>query len=403
MAQNAKVGKRFTKSGNKMYPTLVDKTVSQTRQDIAKWKAALNNAKNVDNPKRFDLYNLYDVILDDTTLSSQIQNRKLDTLGATFNLKKKGGDIDTELTQSIQNTEWMNNIIEAILDTRYHGHSLIELDFKPDVDGNDVLFSELIPRQNVIPKQGLFFPDYTEDKFLKYREQPEYGTWLLEFGQNTDIGLLNKAVPHVLFKKFGQSCWSELCEIYGIPPRVYKTDTQDPQAVARGKQMMTDMGSAAWFIIDSTEEFEWAKGVTTNGDVYQNLLNFCDMQNSILISGAVLGQDTKNGSYGKEEAGQKLLDKLVLADMALVEMYMNSRVIPALVKIGIVPQDYIFEWEIDEDLDALWKKTVDSSNMGFEIDPDWLKSKFKVEIIGKKKEPEQQNKLNFNFGGDFFD
>ena len=403
MAQNAKVGKRFTKSGNKMYPTLVDKTVSQTRQDIAKWKAAVNNAKNVDNPKRFDLYNLYDVILDDATLSSQIQNRKLDTLGATFNFKKKGGDIDTELTQSIQNTEWMNNIIEAILDTRYHGHSLIEFDFKQDIDGNDVLFSELIPRQNVIPKQGLFFPDYTEDKFLKYREQAEYGTWLLEFGNPNDIGLLNKAVPHVLFKKFGQSCWSELCEIYGIPPRVYKTDTQDPQAVARGKQMMTDMGSAAWFIIDSTEEFEWAKGVTTNGDVYQNLLNFCDMQNSILISGAVLGQDTKNGSYGKEEAGQKLLDKLVLADMALVEMYMNSRVIPALVKIGIVPQDYIFEWEIDEDLDALWKKTVESSNMGFEIDPDWLKSKFKVEIIGKKKEPEQQNKLNFNFGESFFD
>ena len=403
MAQNAKVGKRFTKSGNKMYPTLVDKTVSQTRQDIAKWKAALNNAKNVDNPKRFDLYNLYDVILDDTTLSSQIQNRKLDTLGATFNFKKKGGDIDTELTASIQNTEWMNNIIEAILDTRYHGHSLIELDFKPDVDGNDVLFSELIPRQNVIPKQGYFFPDYTEDKFLKYREQPEYGTWLLEFGNNTDIGLLNKAVPHVLFKRFGQSCWSELCEIYGIPPRVYKTDTQDPQAVARGKRMMQDMGSAAWFIIDSTEEFEWAKGVTTNGDVYQNLLNFCDMQNSILISGAVLGQDTKNGSYGKEEAGQKLLNKLVLADMALVEMYMNSRVIPALVKIGIVPTDYIFEWEIDEDLEALWKKTVDSSNMGFEIDADWLKRTFKVEIIGKKKEPEQQNKLNFNFGKDFFD
>ena len=403
MAQNAKVGKRFTKSGNKMYPTLVDKTVSQTRQDIAKWKAALNNAKNVDNPKRFDLYNLYDVILDDTTLSSQIQNRKLDTLGATFNLKNKGGDIDTELTASIQNTEWMNNIIEAILDTRYHGHSLIELDFKPDVDGNDVLFSELIPRQNVIPKQGYFYPDYTEDKFLKYREQPEYGTWLLEFGNNTDIGLLNKAVPHVLFKRFGQSCWSELCEIYGIPPRVYKTDTQDPQAVARGKRMMQDMGSAAWFIIDSTEEFEWAKGVTTNGDVYQNLLNFCDMQNSILISGAVLGQDTKNGSYGKEEAGQKLLNKLVLADMALVEMYMNSRVIPALVKIGIVPTDYIFEWEIDEDLEALWKKTVDSSNMGFEIDADWLKRTFKVEIIGKKKEPEQQNKLNFNFGKDFFD
>lgn len=403
MATNSKVKRTYAKSGNKIYPSLVDKTVSATRQDIAKWKAALNNAKNVDNPKRFDLYNLYDNILDDATLSSQIGNRKLDTLGATFNFKKKGGDIDSELTQSIQNTEWMNNIIEAILDTRYHGHSLIELDFKQDIDGNDVLSTELIPRQNVIPKQGYFYPDYTEDKYIKYREAAEYGTWLLEFGNPNDLGLLNKAVPHVLFKRFGQSCWSELCEIYGIPPRVYKTDTQDPQAVARGKQMMQDMGSAAWFIIDSTEEFEWAKGVSTNGDVYQNLLNFCDMQNSILISGAVLGQDTKNGSYGKEEAGQKLLDKLVLADMALVEMYMNSRVVPALVKIGIVPTDYIFEWEIDEDLESLWKKVVDSSTMGFEIDADWIKTKFKIEITGKKKEPEQQNKLNFNFGEGFFD
>ncbi|WP_446662918.1 phage portal protein family protein, partial [Flavobacterium psychrophilum] len=35
--------------------------------------------------------------------------------------------------------------------------------------------------------------------------------------------MLNKAVSHVLFKRFAQSCWSELCEIYGIPPRVLKT------------------------------------------------------------------------------------------------------------------------------------------------------------------------------------
>ena len=74
--------------------------------------------------------------------------------------------------------------------------------------------------------------------------------------------------------------------------------------------------------------------------------------------------------------------------MALVEMYMNSRVIPALVKIGIVPADYIFEWEIDEDLEDLWKKVVDASSMGFEVDADWIKTKFKIEITGKKKEPE---------------
>ena len=39
-------------------------------------------------------------------------------------------------------------------------------------------------------------------------------TMWIQYIFNYDYGLLNKAVPHVLFKKFAQSCWSELCEIY---------------------------------------------------------------------------------------------------------------------------------------------------------------------------------------------
>jgi len=96
---------------------------------------------------------------------------------------------------------------------------------------------------------------------------PEYGAWILEFGQPGELGLLNNCVPHVLMKRFAQSCWSELCEIYDIPPRVMKTNTHDRGMVTRAEKMMKDMGSAAWFIIDGSEEFEFAQGVSTNGDV----------------------------------------------------------------------------------------------------------------------------------------
>ncbi len=376
--QNAKVGAQ-----KKIYTDLVEKSISLTRQDIAKWKSAWRNALNADNPVRYQIYNLYDTdILQDALVTSQIENRIQATLGANFNLHNASGDIDEELTEANQNTELFGELIRHIINTRFFGHSLVEFDWDASKENLQV---HLIPRQNVLPKQGTVLKDYSETKGIQYREVPEYGTWLLEFGKNDDLGILNKAVPHVLFKKFAQSCWSELAEIYGIPPRVYKTDTQDPQALARGKRMMTDMGAAAWFIIDTTEEFEWAKGVSTNGDVYNNLIRLSDNQISLLIQGAIIGQDTEHGSYGKDAAGQNLLNSLILADMAMVEMYMNSKVMPALAAIGVVPAETKFKFEVAEDSAELWKMTVEALPY-YDIDPEWVKDKFGIEVTGKREQ-----------------
>ena len=386
-------------NGQKLYPQLVDKTISMTRQDIAKMRTAQNAFRNAENPSVWQLYNLYDYILDDATLTSQIENRIQDTLGSSFTLKQKGGDVDHELTDTFQNSELFNEIITQIINTRFYGYSVIELDWKQEGQNETQLVATLFPRQNILPKSGTLLFDYNEEKGVKYRELPEYGTWILEFGKPGEMGLINKAIPYCLFKRFATSCYSELCEKYGIPPRVYKTDTQGPQAVARGKQMMRDMGSAAWFIIDTTEEFEWAKGSTTNGEVYTNLIRLCDNQNSLLISGAIVGQDTVHGSYNKDEAGQKLLSKLILADMAMVEMYMNTRVMPALARIGIIPADYVFAWEVSEDLGVLWKRTLEALNH-FEIDPNWVKDKFGIAITGKKEQTPLMS--NFNIAESFF-
>ena len=178
-----------------------------------------------------------------------------------------------------------------------------------------------------------------------------------------------------------------------------KTDTQDPQALARGKKMMQQMGTAAWFIIDSTEEFQWAQGVQTNGDVYNNLIRLCTNEISIALNGAVLGQDTQNGSYGKERAGQDTLKKLVIADMAMVEMYMNTRVMPALARIGVVPENYVFQYEIAEDTEELWKMTVQALNH-FTVDPEWVKDKFGIKITGERESamPIQQQNLSADDG-----
>ncbi|EKT4520797.1 DUF935 family protein, partial [Flavobacterium psychrophilum] len=242
----------------------------------------------------------------------------LKTLSQPFLIKDLKGNLDQDLTSLLQNEKFIYQVNKAILQTVYYGHSLGEFDY---VNGR--LVFNLIPRQNVDPVNGYIFKDYTDDKKIEYRLQKEYGSWLIEFGNNKDFGLLDGCVPHVLFKRFAQSCYSELCEIYGIPPRVLKTNTQDRTMVARGEKMLKDMGSAAWFIIDENETFEFAQGVSTNGDVYKNLMQFCNNELSMGISGAVVGQDTKNGSNGKEKTSIGILQDLIDSDLSLIEQTWN--------------------------------------------------------------------------------
>ena len=379
---------------------IVPKTITQTRQDIKTWTNAQNMAMVEEYPKFFPIQNLYDNILKDLHLQSQVNNRMLKSLSRSFTIKNPDGKTNEDLTTLLQNKGFVFQINKAILETVYRRHSLGEFSYKM-VNNEPVLNFDTIPRQNIDPVTGLLYYDYTDDKKIKYREQKEYGSWLIEFGEkNTTLGLLDGCVPMVLFKRFAGSCWSELCEIYGIPPRVMKTNTQDRVMVNRAKQMMADMGSAAYFIIDDSESFDFAKGVSTNGDVYANLLHFCNNELSMGISGTVVGQDTKNGSDGKEKTSIGILDDLVDSDLSLIEQCWRDTVIPALQVLGILPAGVIYKYDATEDLEVLWKMVVEAANF-LEIDPKWVEVKFGLKVIGTKKTAEPTN-LSLNITEDFF-
>lgn len=384
---------KVTSSGN-YADTIVPKSIARTRQDIASWNKAISMTRLLENPKWYLIQQLYNEISLDALLTSQYKNRQLKALSEKIILKKPNGEIDEEQTKLLNDAMFTNEINRHILDSKYRGVSLIEL----DINEEDTLTVDLIPRDNLDPLNGNLYKDYNEDDSINYREVKEYGTWLLEFGEPSDLGLLNNAVPHVLFKRFAQSCWSELCEIFGIPPRVMKTNTQDPASMNRAKQMMGDMGAAAWFIIDEQESFEWAKGVSTSGDVYKNLISLCNNEISLLISGAVIGQDTENGNYSKEVSSQGMLQTLIDSDLRLVEQYWNTTVLPALINIGVLKGELTYCYEQTEDLEQLWTMTKESLPY-FNIKPEWVKEKFGIEVEGKREATQQNNlSLNLNNG-----
>jgi Mu-like prophage protein gp29 len=372
---------------------IVPKTISMTRNDIGTWKRALQAARNTERPRRARLYNLYQDIMLDAHLTALIELRMQYTLSTPYNILHNG-KVDQEYTELLQSKMWTTQLNRHVLDIRQWEHSLIELD-KIDND----LTVGLIPRNNVVPEQGLLLLQEDNDKGIRYREAREYGSYILEFWEPNQFGLLNKAIPHALFKRFAQSCWSELCEIYAIPPRFIKTDTNDPAMLDRAEAMLRDMGAAAWFIIDTTEEFSFAKGADTNGDVYNNLITLCKNELSQLEMGAIIGQDTKHGNESKEKTSQQLFEKIILSDKGLLEGAWNSTILPALARIGILPPDRTFQFQQEEDLEKLWKMTYEAMPH-MQIDPKWIRTKFGIEVTGIREST--VNNLKIDTSG-FFD
>ena len=371
------------------------RSISRTRDDIKSWKKALAIYEREIDPKTFAIQLLWKKTMDDALLSSQIENRQTKVFGIDWSLKGGDGEIDEAQTLKLKDSGAATKITKAMLEAHYLEYSMIELGLEKNIEGEIQLNVHTVPRENIVPRTGRFYPDYTQDDFINYRNLREYGSWLLEFNSDK-MGEINKAVKHVLMKDFAQSCWAELCEIYGIPPRFLKTNTQDPEMLTRAEAMMSDMGAASWYIIDETEEFQFADGVTTTGDVYSKLINLCNTENSMLISGAIIGQDTKNGSRSKDESAQDVLWELVLQDMLVAEEHWNRTVIPALKKIGFLTGDVKFRYSIPEDLKELWKRVVEALPH-YEIDPEWVKTKFGIEITGKKQSP-----VMLNHGEGFF-
>lgn len=377
----------------KYYPQTVRKTISQTRRDISDWQRARLLATAATNPKQYLLQDIFNMVADDGHLTSQINNRKEQTVSAAFEMQTPDGKVDEKMTKVLNDLIFMQDLIGHILDSEYYGCSLVELSVE-----NNTPKVDLINRRNVVPDFGRFYPDTSFDSFIEYRKSSEYGKWLLEFNSG-HLGILNKATPYALFKRFAQSCWSELCEIYGIPPRYMKTDTRDPQMLDRAESMMRDIGAAAWFIIDTTEEFDFANGVSTNGDVYGNFIRLCKDEMSLLINGAVVGQDTKNGNESKEKVSVEISDRLVQSDQRMVEVYFNSIVIPALYRIGwIPPTTSKFKFSVAEDTDRLFEMTV--KIMPYKkVTDKFIKEKFGIDVVGDQYEQtstgEKGKELNF--------
>lgn len=93
---------------------------------------------------------------------------------------------------------------------------------------------------------------------------------IIEVGNPKDLGILIDCVPDTIYRRHAKVAWVEFCEIFGVPPRILKMDTDDTEAMLRAEDMLMRMGRAAWIIIDQNEEMNFGNSVAGNTDIFED-------------------------------------------------------------------------------------------------------------------------------------
>lgn len=309
------------------------------RQDINRWRSALTQAENPEQPNRTALYQLYDDLVLDNHLNAAMATRRQHVLSAEFELEGPSGN--KEEGKDWLQREWFYRFMRHALDSLFYGHSLVEFAPKRGEEFSDL---RLIPRSNVIPETGMIKTKHTERKgSFSYRDS-KYQNYLIELGSPEDLGLLAKAAPNVLWKKVAQSAWSEYAELFGMPLRVGKTNTSDAQRFEQLEEMLKNMGSAAYAVFDETEEVEFVESKQQDAwQVFDRLVERCNTEISKLILGQTMTADA-GSSYSQAQVHEHVMGAYTASDKRFLAFVINAQLMPFLLRHGYPLDGLRFQW-----------------------------------------------------------
>lgn len=379
-------------SSNDTKKTLIDLQVQTellTKKDIGAWRAAWQRAIDVQNPNRCALLDIYTDVAIDMHLTGCVGQRKGFVSKRGFKLVDKSGKKNDEMTALFE-TEWFDEFVSLVLDSRYYGHSLIQFDVPIEQDGKmQFPIPELIPRKHVRPEYGVIVRNQNDvpQSGISYRDG-EFADWCIEVGRSHDLGLFLKCCPSALSKKNMLSFWDGFGEIFGMPIRIAKTTSQDTESRGLIEKMMAKMGAAFWGVFPEGTDIEIKE--STRGDAYNVYDKRIDRANSEISKG-ILNQTMtidSGSSLSQSQVHLEVFENVIAEDQKLVRNVVNNKLIPFMVKHGFPVAGFTFDWDdtvvfTPEHIREVERMLITG---GYEIDPKYFADKYGIEITGKKEQ-----------------
>lgn len=356
---------------------LVVKPPLRKASDVAAWRTALQSA---DMGRMKLLFDLYEDLLIDGVLGDAVDKRISAVTNSPITFQDANGQDVDEITELIDSPDF-EELLTTIMNARFWGRAAGEFSF---ADGffnfTPIPFKHIkLENQNILINE-------TDDKGIDYATDDQ----ILVIGKPRQFGLFLKTAPYTIWKRGGFGDYAQWLELFGMPQRVGKYSSYDPESRRLLEQAMELAGSAPWIVIPMEADVETVNNTGTGGSsgAHNDFRKACNEE--ILIT--VLGQTmtTLDGSSKSQSETHKAVEEgKNRADMRYVRRILNWLVVPLLEKRGfpVTGGKFVFP----ESADELTVAEIVSLSDIIEIPSSYLHEKFSIpvpekgEVIARKK------------------
>lgn len=274
----------------------------------------------------------YRELLIDAHISSTWEQRLSGTLESESQiLQNYSSDSLTEFIKNIFDNLDVEQVINAILESRFYGFSVLEIVWEK-------LENYLVPKKIVQKPQEWFFFTNEGELRLKSKNNRD-GEWLNPYQfivvQNKPTYLnpygnriASKIFWYYVFKKGGIKYWARFIEKYGIPYAIGKVPPNTAQEIKEELlNKLDNMVQDGIAVITENQSINMITDATNSnsGNNHLTFINFLNSEISKVIVGQTLTTENQNtGSYALGQVHESQFDKIISADKRFVRNYLNQ-------------------------------------------------------------------------------
>lgn len=391
--QSAEYRNALTKAAKrdpvKVLTQIIQYQHSMYNKDVANWKMARMEAKDIEQPHRVLLTDLYEDIELDAFIYGIVHNKRtLKISNKPFKIVNSKGEEQREKTELFKH-QWFNDFIKYAMQSRYYGHSLVY--FYEWSNQGRILKTNLVPRRHVRPEFNQVVIQQYDLTGFDYSEPP-FSNYIMPIGNPHDLGLYEKAALLYILKKHSWQSWDQFEERFGIPIPIVKTATTDKKVLDSIESWLRDLSTGSYGIIpDSGELTVVESGKTDAHQVFFKKIEMCQMELEVLFTGQIR-ETNKSGTYGKEKAKEDEAQEIVTDDKTFIANIINDHLIPHI----LIPNGYPlqqgdrFDWNDGTKLSAKDRLEIFTGvqKLGFKLDIKQVSEELDVKIEEAEDEPE---------------
>lgn len=366
--------------------TIVERQLFRLNSNLGVWRAAQSYAEDVHNPNRIELMRVYQETIIDSHLSSVINSRTEKVLSHKFHLVDDKGDVNEDATKLLQKS-WFIKFMDLAMQSKWYGYSLIQFD---NLNNNIFEDIDLIPREYIEPSLNIVKKEPYVLDGLDYTAEP-VSNWTFFVGSE-DLGLLDKLTPLAIWKKNALGGWAEFIDMFGIPPRIGRTNTSDPKAKQNMFDMLKNMGRMSFGVFGENDKIELVE-TKGSGDPYQvfdKLIERTNSEMSKLITGGTMTADD-GSSRSQAEVHERGFDVISTADLRWFEALMNEQFIKWMIKNhDFKLEGLTFKFDQTESLSLTDQKDIIEVLLDkYTIPADWIHERFGIPVEEIKTETQE--------------